>query len=264
MTVEENVIDVDDAAMTKGANIWARNWHPRRRTNVQELQIMKDQDFLKKEKVVQAGRQFFEQKEVGKDEIVRKKKKKTSLEEEERTKKKFHGVQKTPMKSKRRQEEQGRLTPLCRRQGTSKSARRSFNIGVMNSEVSRGGGGVEGKMTESSRLFGNLEIGQKKTLKTENFPEVASPPHVRGNFSQINLGITRADVLAQNKPENEFVQFVQKDLEVSDWTTPRGLVCTVTSPHTGQSEGLGGTRPSCGRGCRQHQQWDSVGQNQSK
>ena len=80
-------------------------------------------------------------------------------------------------------------------------------------------------MTESSRLFGNLEIGQKKTLKTGTFPEVASPPHVRGNFSQINLGITRADVLAQNKPENEFVQ---KDLEVSDWTTPRGLVCTVT------------------------------------
>ena len=69
-------------------------------------------------------------------------------------------------------------------------------------------------------------------MKTETFPEVASPPHVRGNFSQINLGITRADVLAQNKPENEFVQFVQKDLEVSDWTTPRGLVCTVTSPHT--------------------------------
>ena len=119
-------------------------------------------------------------------------------------------------------------------------------------------------MTEISRLFGNLAIGQKKILKTETFPEVASLPHVRGNFSQINLGISRADVLAQNKPENEFVQFVQKDLEVSDWTTPRGLVCTVTSPHTGQSEGLGGTRPSCGRGGRQHQQWDSEGQDLSK
>ena len=59
------------------------------------------------------------------------------------------------------------------------------------------------------------------------------------------MGISRADVLAQNKPKNEFVR---KDLEVSDWTTPRGLVCAMTSQHTGQSEGLGGTRPSCGRG----------------
>ena len=30
--------------------------------------------------------------------------------------------------------------------------------------------------------------------------------------------------------------------------TPRGLVCSMTSLHTDQSEGLGGTRPSCGMG----------------
>ena len=198
--------------------------------------------------------------------MLRPKKKKISSQEEEKDRKRFHDVQKTPLKSKKRQEEQGRLTPTCRRQGTPKSAKRSFSIGVMISEVSRGGGGVVGKMTESSRLSENLAVGQnkidgKKVLKTGTLPEVASPPHLMGNFSQIKLGISRADVLAQNKPKNEFVR---KDLEVSDWTTPRGLVCTVTSQHTGQSEGLGGTRPSCGRGGRQHQQWDSVGQDQSK
>ena len=84
--------------------------------------------------------------------------------------------------------------------------------------------------------FGNGDLERRKKVF-----EVASPPQ-QGASSSKNVRDTRADMLDQTRPGREFVKLARKD----DWTTPGGLVGSLTSCQTGQSQP--------GVGCASHTQ----------
>ena len=151
---------------------------------------------------------------------------KKEREEAVRKKKLLHSLgKKTPLKMKK--PGTGRKTPIS-------SKKRSALICVMLGEDYSGGGGV-GKMPGGLRLQENLarqiDFGQELLRRRKEQLEVASPPQ-QGASTSIKRGEQQG---GHAGPEQAREGVCEERLE-DDWTTPGGLVGSLTSCQTGQSQ----------------------------
>ena len=159
-------------------------------------------------------------------------------EEDAKKKKTLHSLgKKTPMKMKKTG------TPISKKKRSALSC-------VMLGEVSSGGGGV-GKMSGGLRLEENLaralDFGDHFLQNSKLNIEVASPPQLG-----VSTLLKRVEQKSGHAGPEQAREGVCEERLRCDWTTPGGLVGSLTSCQTGQSQpGVGDASSSQGWGMQQ-------------